>query len=188
MGFLDWFQDARNGRGAVAASYREALLREPSDQDVEWLTGAGTAGDADHARWELRYARRALYLLSAQRDALDDQTASSVARTLAQVLERDPDIAPDRRAVARQQFNARLRAYTDALALRNPEAGRCAAAGRSLLHFAGRTDPLPGESVATAAEILARYLLEANDALRSAFGTAAVPEHAPPSSLARKPR
>ena len=185
MGFLDWITGRRGG---VGASYRDALLREPTDADVEWLTDAGTAGDADHARWELRYARRALFLLSAQRDALDDQTASSVARTLAQALESDPGIATERRSVARQQFNARLRAYADAFARRDAEAGRCAAAARALLHFAGRTDPLPGASVANGAEVLATYLFEANEALRSAFGTAALPEHAPPSSLARKAR
>ena len=184
MGLFSWFQ-RRAERDRTGSSYRQALLREPADADVAWLASEGTAGDTDHARWELRYARRALYLLSAQRDALDDRTASTVAHTLAALLERDPAIAPERRSVARQQFNARLRAYGDALASRDSEGGRCGAAGRALLHFAGRTDPLPSEAVTRAAEVLSRYLLEANDTLRSAFGTAALPEHALPSSLVK---
>lgn len=185
MGFFDWIR-GRGERSRTSASYRQALLREPSDADVAWLAAVGTAGDADHARWELRYARRALYLLSAQRDALDDRTASSVAHTLGRLLETDPGIAPERRSVARQQFNARLRAYGDALSRREAEGGRGAAAARALLHFAGRTDPIPGDAVASASEILSRYLLEANDTLRTAFGTAALPEHLPPSTLARR--
>ena len=163
-------------------------MREPGEADVGWLADAGTSGDADHARWELRYARGAVYLISAQRDALDDRTASSVAHTLAEALDHDARIAPERRGVARQQFNARLRAYADALSARDVEGGRCAAAGRALLHFAGRTDPLPGDDVKRAGAILENYLLEANEALRSAFGTVSLPEHAPPSSLARRPR
>ena len=187
MGLFGWFQK-RAARDRTASSYRQALLREPSDADVNWLAGAATAGDVDHARWELRYARRAFYLLSAQRDALDDRTASAVAHTLAGVLERDPAVAPERRTVARQQFNARLRAYGDALMSRDSEGGRCGAAGRALLHFSGRTDPLPAADVVKAADILSRYLLEANDTLRSAFGAAALPEHALPSSLVKESR
>lgn len=187
MGLVDWFR--RRGEDARSSSaYRQALLREPPDADIAWLASVGTAGDADHARWELRYARGAFYLISAQRDALDDRTASTVAHTIAGLLERDARIAPERRSVARQQFNARLRAYGDALAAREGAGARGDAAGRALLHFAGRTDPLPADAVGTAAGILARYMFEANDTLRSAFGTAALPEHAPPSSMVRRGR
>src|SRR5919108_1973350 len=87
----DWV--AKRALRARARSYVDALCIEPSAEDVAWLAANGTGGDADHARWELRYARRALGLLSAQRDALDDQTASAVAHALAAALGRDSSIA-----------------------------------------------------------------------------------------------
>ena len=59
-----------------AESFVAVLFREPGAADVQWLAEAATRGDADHALWELRYARRALGLIAAQRDALDDRTAS----------------------------------------------------------------------------------------------------------------
>src|SRR5258708_14052650 len=75
--------------GKKVASYVASLMREPEDADVEWLTRAATKGDADHARWELRYARRAVGLIVAQRDALDDKTGSAVARELSDAVARD---------------------------------------------------------------------------------------------------
>ena len=60
----------------------EGLRREPDEADVAWLADAAADGDADHARWELRYARAALGLIGAQRDALDDRTASELAAGL----------------------------------------------------------------------------------------------------------
>jgi len=42
-----------------ATEYVAALFREPADEDAQWLAAAATRGDADHAQWELRYARRA---------------------------------------------------------------------------------------------------------------------------------
>ena len=54
-----------------AAAYVTTLFREPEPADVDWLNQTATRGDVDHARWELRYARRALGLIAAQRDALD---------------------------------------------------------------------------------------------------------------------
>ena len=71
-----------------ADTYVASLMREPAEADVEWLARTATRGDADHARWELRYARRALGLIVAQRDALDDKTGSDVARTLAVAMAR----------------------------------------------------------------------------------------------------
>jgi len=76
-----------------AAAFVDALFRDPDQSDVEWLAAAATRGDTDHARWELRYARRALGLIAAQRDALDDRTASIVARGISEALGRDSNIA-----------------------------------------------------------------------------------------------
>src|SRR6478609_4419409 len=76
-----------------AATYVAALFHEPAPADVEWLTANATRGDVDHAQWELRYARRALGLIAAQRDALNDRTASVVAREISEAFARDQHIA-----------------------------------------------------------------------------------------------
>ncbi len=165
-----------------AENYVAHLFREPSDADVRWLADHGTGGDQDHARWELRYARRALGLLTAQRDALDDRTASVVARALGAALGRDRQIAPGKLRVAERQLNVRLRAFGDALSNREG-AGTGWHLGRSLLEFAGRKEALDPELVAHAGDVMAAMLGDANDALREQFGVAAFPEDVAPSAL-----
>ncbi len=167
-----------------AESYVAHLFREPSEADVLWLAQVGTGGDVDHARWELRYARRALGLLAAQRDALDDRTASVVARALGSALGRDRQIAPGKLRVAERQLNARLRAFGDALA-RREGAGTGWHLGRSLLEFAGRKEALEPELVARAGDLMAAMLADANVALREQFGVAALPDDVAPSALRR---
>jgi len=157
-----------------AATYVSALLAEPNEADVEWLSTFGTDGDVDHARWELRYAKRALGLLAAQRDALDDRTASLVATELARSLAGDRAVAPGKLRVAERQLNARLSAYGDALANREGE-GSGWHLGRALLDFAGHRDAASPEVIALAGDLLARYLADANAALRENFGAATLP-------------
>src|SRR6185503_8168410 len=99
-----------------AESFVAVLFADPDATDVEWLAQSATRGDVDHARWELRYARRALGLIAAQRDALDDRTASIVARVIGEALARDQNIASEMAETAERQFNARLSAYRDGLA------------------------------------------------------------------------
>jgi hypothetical protein len=166
-----------------AASFVQTLFVEPNIVDVEWLARVATRGDLDHARWELRYARRALGLIAAQRDALDDRTGASVARALSDAFGRDPSIAAGMVETAERQLNARLSAYHDGLAAKGgpPTSIRM---GQTLLAFAGGSFRGADESVARGGEILSAYLAEANEALRARFGTAALPEHVPPSSLA----
>ena len=165
-----------------AARYVRAIGTEPSGEEVAWLTGAATRGDEDHARWELRYARCALGLLIAQRDALDDRTASVVAGVIGDAFEQDSRIDPDRRELAERQFNARLSAYRDAMGVRGPDAS--IRLGQTLLAFAGGSFKGADDSVRHAGEILASYEGEANEALRQVFGTAVLPEHVPPSAVA----
>ena len=95
-----------------------------------------TRGDADHARWELRYARRALGLIASQRDALDDRTASIVARAISAAFARDENIAAEMEDTSERQFNARLSAYRAGLA---PPAGAPTQVrmGQTLIAFAG---------------------------------------------------
>ena len=168
-----------------AATFVSALFREPADADVEWLAQSATRGDVDHARWELRYARRALGLIVAQRDALDDRTASIVAREIAEAFDRDRNIAAGMVETAERQFNGRLSAYRDGLAARGgvPTPVRM---GQTLFAFAGGNFRLQDDNIIRAGELLAVYLAEANDALRSAFGTVALPENVPPSALVER--
>src|SRR5881296_2123262 len=164
-----------------ADQFVSALVGEPNPSDVAWLAATATRGDEDHARWELRYARRAIGLLVAQRDALDDRTGSIVARAFSVAFERDEQIDRDRRELAERQFNARLSAYRDALAARVPDDVRV---GQTLLAFSGGSFREVDANVRRAGGILRAYEREANETLRSVFGTAALPEHVPPSALA----
>ena len=165
-----------------AEQYVVLLSGEPAQADVSWLAVAATRGDEDHASWELRYARRAIALLIAQRDALDDRTSSVVASVLADVFERDDRIDSDRRDLAERQFNARLSAYRDALGARVPDA--TVRLGQTLLAFSGGSFRDADASVRRAGEIVSAYAREANEALRAVFGTAALPENVPPSAMA----
>lgn len=158
------------------------LVSEPSSDDVAWLAQCATRGDEDHARWELRYARRAIGLLVAQRDALDDRTGSLVARAVSDAFERDQRIDRDRRELAERQFNARLSAYRDALGARVPDSA--VRLGQTLLAFSGGSFREIDANVRRAGDLLDSYVKEANEALQKVFGTAALPEHIPPSAIA----
>ena len=164
-----------------AAAFVAALFRRAGRGRRRWLAGAATRGDPDHARWELRYARRALGLIAAQRDALDDRTASIVAREIAEAFARDQQHRGrrwrDRRAAvqrAAERVSRRPRARKAGAPTRCGWGRRCsrspAAASRA------RTT-----NIVRAGELLGEYLAEANEALRASFGTAALPENVPPS-------
>ncbi len=183
---MSWLSEWRERRALDrrADAYVAHLFGEPQEEDVRWLTTHGTGGDADHARWELRYARRAMGLLTAQRDALDDRTASVVARALGRALGRDRNVAPGKLRVVERQLNARLRAYGDALT-RREGAGSGWHLGRTLLEFAGRKESVAPEIVARAGDLVGSLLADANTALREQFGAAVLPEDVAPSALRR---
>jgi hypothetical protein len=166
-----------------AAAYVDVLFREPDAADVEWLAAAATRGDTDHALWELRYARRSLGLIAAQRDALDDRTASIVARAMSEAFGRDRNIAAEMEGTSERQFNARLSAYRDGLAAK-AGAPTPIRMGQTLIAFAGGSFKAHDATVVRAGELLAAYLTEANAALRQSFGTALLPENVAPSALA----
>ncbi|HXD47972.1 MAG TPA: hypothetical protein VN600_04325 [Gemmatimonadaceae bacterium] len=167
-----------------AAAYVAALFREPDAADVAWLAAAATRGDTDHALWELRYARRAVGLIAAQRDALDDRTASLVAREIADAFDRDRNIAAGMAETVERQFNARLSAYRDGLTSRASASATATRMGQTLFAFAGGSFTREDENIARAGQLLATYSAEANEALRSTFGAAVLPEHVPPSEMA----
>lgn len=181
MAFLESWR-ADKGLQRKAAAYVVALFEEPTDSDVAWLAERATRGDADHARWELRYARRALGLIAAQRDALDDRTASIVAREISEAFARDHNIAAEMLDTAERQFNVRLSAYRDGLAARGG-APTWVRMGQTLFAFAGGSFKSRDENIEHAGELLSGYLDAANEALRASFGTAILPENVPPSAL-----
>ena len=179
--FTPRWRDARD-RQRRARAYVGAALREPADDDVAWLAEAAAAGDDDHARWELRYARMAVALFVAERDSLDDRTGSEVAAAIRAALAHDARVAPDLRLLAERQFNERLNAYREAFFARGPAAATTM--GRVLLAFASDGARSAGTPLARAAAITNALALECNAALREAYGTAHLPEDVAPSAVA----
>jgi hypothetical protein len=172
---------AARDRQRRARAVVQGLRREPDEADVAWLADAAADGDADHARWELRYARAALGLLVAQRDALDDRTTAELTSTLIESLGQDANIAVDRRELAERQFSERLLAYREAMQLRGGPLPAADRIGRCLLAFASDGARTAGSPLAYAIELLQKYADEAADSLREAYGTAALPEDVKPS-------
>jgi hypothetical protein len=183
MFFGRWREDRELQR--KAERYVASLMREPTEADVEWLAKSATKGDVDHARWELRYARRALGLIVAQRDALDDKTGSAVARTLADAMARDRSVDASTIEIAERQFNARISAYRDSLDAKSSSIPVSTRLGQTLFAFSGGAFRDAKADVARGGDLLASYATEANEALRDAFGTAHLPENLPPSALTR---
>ena len=181
MFFGRWREDRELQR--KSDSYVATLMREPADDDVQWLARSATKGDVDHARWELRYARRALGLIVAQRDALDDKTGSAVARTLADAMARDRSVDASTIEIAERQFNARISAYRDSLDAKSSSIPVATRLGQTLFAFSGGAFRDAKADVAKGGELLSAYAAEANEALRGAFGTAQLPENLPPSAV-----
>jgi hypothetical protein len=161
----------------------DGLRREPDEADVEWLADAAANGDRDHARWELRYARAALGLVVAQRDALDDRTAADLSRAFVETLDDDARIATDLRDLAERQFNERLQAYREAMTLRGGSLQSADRVGRCLLAFASDGARTAGAPLAYAIELLQRYADDAAELLRTTFGEAKLPDDVKPSVL-----
>ncbi|MCC6317721.1 MAG: hypothetical protein IT361_08525 [Gemmatimonadaceae bacterium] len=149
------------------------MMVEPADEDVAWLAAA-TQDDRDRATWELRYLRRALGLLVAERDALDDRTASAVAHELTAAMSQDRRVDAPRIRLAERQLNERLSAYREMMAMRGTAEGLEARVGRTLLLLAGATRMGP-DDLAQATRLATRYLAETGERLRVAFGAATLP-------------
>lgn len=175
-----WRADRRHQ--ARAAAYVRTLAAEPDASDVAWLAEREPSGDADHARWELRYAKRAVGMLSARRDALDDRTGSLVSSAHALALAADPIVAVALRELVTRQMNARLALYDAALDDRRTTPD---ALGATLLELVGSSAPTPTD-VTRATSIVARYLADANRSLRAIYGEADLPDDVVPSAAARR--
>ncbi|HEY3288197.1 MAG TPA: hypothetical protein VGJ96_13850 [Gemmatimonadaceae bacterium] len=171
-----------------AESVVARLFAEPREADVLWLAESAAGGDVDHARWELRYARRALGLIAAQRDALDDRTASDIATAMSTAFAIDPHVAPERRLLAERQFNDRVTTYREALQSRGGTIGPADKLGRMLLAFASDSARTAGSPLNRAIGLMESYLAEAGDALRDVYGGAPdLPEDKRPSEVPPAP-
>jgi hypothetical protein len=176
------FASFRDDRALLrrSATFAETLMAEPAEADVAWLAEKGTRGDVDHARWELRYLRRALGILVAQRDALDDRTPSAVLRALLDRMDRDRNVDPELRELSERQFNARLSAYRDAFTSRGHGTAALRVA-QNLLAFAGGPIRSGDPVVQHGARLVDEALTSANAQLRATFGEAELPEDVKPS-------
>ena len=175
MGLLgDW--RASRERRRRADRYLAGLLTPPDPADVDWL--AALTGDRDRAVQELVFARRALGLIVAERDALDDQTAADVAHALSAVVDAEARRARSPGA----DWMARWRAYSAALAVRGQAEAPANRLGRVLLEGAGIVQP-DEQALGLAAQFIGVHRARANEALRAAFGVASLPEDVRPSLL-----
>lgn len=178
-----WFDGWRAGQRARKgpATYVDALMREPAPADVRWLAEHATTGDVDRATWELRYVRRALGLLVAQRDALDDRTASVVSRHLATAMAADRNVAASMVKLVERQFNERLAAYREMMLLRGSVEQTPERVGRALLLLSGGVR-MGAQELTGATDVTTRLLGELSQALGKSFGIASLPENVPPSA------
>lgn len=165
---LKWGWGTRESRRGTAG-YVEDIMREPATQAVDWLAAAATSGDADRAIWELRYLRRALGLLIAERDALDDRTASAVARSLTQAMQADRNVAAPMVRLAERQFNERLAAYREMMHLRGSQESTTRRVGRALLLLSGSVR-MGGQELAGAESIVSQLSDELGNALSKHYG------------------
>jgi hypothetical protein len=176
-------RDAEQRRRAVQAYVADAST-EPEEADVQWLASIIGDGDMDRARWEFRYARRAFALLVAERDALDDRTGSLVSREMRQALQMDRSVAAGMVALAERQLNQRLAYFRNVFSERSATEPADARLARVFLDRLGVRDV--SGNVGRASTIIRKYIDASQDALRSAFGVAAVPEDQPPSVWAKR--
>ncbi len=161
---------ARRWRRATE-EFVASLMKEPAEDDVTWLSDVATGGDDDHARWELRYARRVLGVLVAQRDTLNDRTPSAVLRELTRAMLADRAVDATRVKLVERQFNDRFRAYREMAALRGAKDDEHERLGRAMLMLAGAPRVI-AEDLARASEIVAAMEQEANVELAAAYGPA----------------
>ncbi len=175
MSWLGTWRSARERRRRAAAYLDRALA--PSDPaERQWL-GALT-GDPRLADRELAFAVRAVALIVAERDALDDRTASDVASALVPLL----DAEARRSAAEKAAWVARWRGYSAAMSVRGHADAPAVRLARVLLDGAGVSHPA-ADSVDRAAEVVVRARGRANEALRATFGEASLPDDIRPSAL-----
>lgn len=174
--FADW-RESRDRRRR-ASHYVAAVLRDRETSQADWLVAMGVPPET--AARELTLAVRAIGLIVAQRDALDDRTAADVSHELAPLIEREVQQSLGQGAA----WGERWREYTAALAVRGIAEVPAARLAKVLLHGAGLMEPTPAQ-LARATEFVADIRGRANEALRELFGAADLPDGIPPSAFGR---
>jgi hypothetical protein len=163
-------------RSRRAAAYLGQLLRAPEQADVSWLSSLGVPEPV--VIRELTFATRAIGLIVAERDALDDRTASNVAHQLAPVIRREARATVHRG----REWSERWRAYTAALAVRGSIESPVTRVARVLLAGAGIAEP-SADQLVRATQFVQETRSAANVALRDVFGVASLPDDIRPSAL-----
>ncbi len=174
MGFYADWRNARRRRRR-AAEYLERVLQDSGPDSALWVS---SIGGGERAASELLYLRRALALIVAERDALDDRTASDVAHCLAPVIARE---AQDNAETSRRWVD-RWREYTAALAVRGSAESPSARLARVLLRETG-IETTNADALATTTAMVQSARVQANEALRAAFGVASLPDDVRPSAM-----
>lgn len=177
MSILNDWRVARERRKR-ATIYLRAITQHVAPSDVEWLTKLTSGHDIPLATRELQFARRAIGLIVAERDALDDRTASDVAHQLAGVI--SAEARQD--TVAGRAWSERWRAYAGALAARGSAESPAARLARVMLLGAGVEQPT-AEQLVRATQYILAVRTGANEALRTAYGSASLPDDVRPSAL-----
>ncbi len=177
MSILTEWRVARE-RKKRATIYLGAITQHVAPADIEWLAMLAPNHDERLAARELQFARRSIGLIVAERDALDDRTASDVAHQLAGVI--SAEARHD--AVAGRAWSERWRAFAGALAARGSTEAPAARLARVMLGGAGIEQPTAEELVRATQYILA-VRSSANEALRTVYGSASLPDDVRPSAL-----
>lgn len=168
---------ATRERRKRAAAYVAHLTADADLSGGEWLTALSPlAGDT--VRHELRLALRAIGLIVAERDSLDDNTAADVSHEL-QVVMREEGKGDESTALI---WSDRWSSYSGAMMKRGVADAPAIRLARILLIAVGVLSPTPLELERTADWILERRRL-LNVALREAYGDAMLPEDVRPSEL-----
>lgn len=167
---------AQRERSRRASAYLGQLLRMPDRADLTWLASLGVPEPV--AVRELTFAKRAIGLIVAERDALDDRTASDVAHQMVLVIRREARGTVD----LGREWGERWRAYTVALAVRGTVETPATRLARVLLLGAGIAEPF-AEQLVRATHFVNETRAAANVALREVFGVASLPDDIRPSAL-----
>ncbi|MEP6763912.1 MAG: hypothetical protein ABJB66_06355 [Gemmatimonadaceae bacterium] len=177
MSILSEWKLARDRRKR-AMVYLSTITPIVGPTDSDWLTSMAPAASEALIVRELQFARRALGLIVAERDALDDRTASDVAHQLASVINlearRDADVG--------RAWSERWRAYTSAFSSRGSAEAPAARLARVMLSATGVESPTT-EQLVRATQYVLSVRSAANEALRTAFGAASLPEDVRPSAV-----
>jgi len=149
-----------------AEHFVRALELPLPDAERKWMEALGVP--TDRAAREVRWAVRAIGLVVASRDALDDQTVAEVTHAL------------DRITAADAGWSDRRGQYLEAHGARGT--GEPVARRLALVLLAGGGVAVTPEAVERAAAFLTHQRVRLNGELAMAFGVAHLPEDLPPSA------